>query len=106
MAIEKPKRVVRSEHLPPEQVAGDDEFRRKVTEEFPPSHAASPPASNSLSESLREAIRQSGRSVTDIAGDAHISTLLLDRFLSADRDIPITAADRLASVLGLKLSVD
>jgi len=44
--------------------------------------------------------------VTDIAGDAHISTLLLDRFLSADRDIPMAAADRLASVLRLKLTVD
>ena len=106
MATEKPKRVVRTEHLTPEQVARDEEIRRKVMEEFPPSHAASPPASNSLSESLREAIRQSGRSEAQIARDAHISTLLLRRFLSADRDIPITVADRLASVLGLKLTVD
>ena len=89
-----------------EEVARDEEIRRKVQEEFPPARPASPPAPDSLVETLKRAIQQSGRPVLELAKEAGVSKNLVTEFLSGDRDIPITIADRLASVLGLKLTVD
>ena len=88
-----------------EEVARDEEIRRKVQEEFPPARPASPPAPDSLVETLKRAIQQSGRPVLELSKEAGVSENLVTQFLSDDRDIPITIADRLASVLGLKLTV-
>ena len=89
-----------------EEVARDEEIRRKVQEEFPPARPASPPTPDSLVETLKRAIRQSDRPVLELAKEAEVSKNLVTQFLSGNRDIPITIADRLASALGLKLTVD
>jgi plasmid maintenance system antidote protein VapI len=74
-----------------------------VQAEFPP--ALPPPIPQPLSESLKKAIQTSGISVYKIAKKAHVSQIMISRFLSGERDIRMATADRLANVLGLTLGV-
>ena len=96
---------MRTGNLGPEEVSRDEEIRRKVQEEFPPACTLSPQAPDSLSEMLKRAIRESDRSIQDISKDAGVSQVMVTAFLSGRRDINTTTADKLASVLGLKLKV-
>jgi len=105
MGKRKLQRVVRSGHLTPEEVAKDAEIRRQVQEEFPPARPLSPAAPDSMSESLRRAIERSDRSLHEIAREAGVSETMVSQFLSGQRDIRMATADRLANVLGLKLTV-
>jgi hypothetical protein len=104
MGADKLTRESRSGRLDPETVARDEELRRKVQREFPPARA-SLPVSDSLSEALRQAVAQSGQSIDQICRAAGVSQLMLTGFLAENRDIPMTVADKLASVLHLKLTV-
>ena len=101
MAKKKLKRVTRSGRLSAEQVAKDREVRRRIEGEFPP--APEEPISDSLSEALKLAIQESGRTVYQIAKEAHVSQIIISRFLSGERDIRMATADKLANALGLKL---
>ena len=103
MAKRKIERVMRTRRLTPEEIARDNEVRRKVEEEFPPGRPASRAAPGPLSRALREAIRNSGKSVYQIAKAADVSQIVVSRFLSGERDIRMETADRLAEVLGLKV---
>jgi len=105
MAKRQLQRVFRTERRTAEEVARDKEIRRKVQQEFPPARPVSPPAPDSLSEALRHAIRESERSVYQISKEAGISQIMVSRFLSGERDIRMATADKLAGVLGLKLTV-
>jgi len=105
MDEKKFERVTRSGHLGAEEIARDEELRRKLHEEFPPARATSPPMPDSMTETLKRAIRDSRRSLPEIAAEAGVSRDMLDQFLAGQRDIPMTVADRLADVLGLKLTV-
>jgi len=104
MGDEKPKRIIRSGKLTPEEAVRDEEIRRNVQQEFPPARPAASSAVNSISETLKQAIKQSNRSVEQIGKEAGISQNMIEEFLSGQRDIPTTVADRLAGVLGLKLT--
>ena len=95
------KRIRRSGRLSAEQVAKDREVRRKIRDEYPPAPDES--ISDSLSDALKRAIRESGRTVYQIAKDAHVSQIMISRFLSGERDIRMATADKLAHALGLKL---
>jgi hypothetical protein len=97
------ERVFRQGHLSPDEVARDEEVRRKVQDEFPPA----PPrgsASGRLSQALRDALRTSDKSMDQIAHDVGVSPIVLARFLSGERDIRMATADRLAEALGLELA--
>jgi hypothetical protein len=96
-------RVFREGRLVAEEVARDEEVRRKVQAEFPPA-AASTSASGRLSQALRDALRASDKSMYLIAKDAGVSQIVLSRFVSGERDIRMATADKLAEVLGLKLA--
>ena len=98
------ERVYRDRKLTPEEVARDEELRRKVYEEFPPATASAAAPSDSLSATLRQAIRESGKSVEQIARDAGVSPIVISGFLSGQRDIRMATADKIAEVLGLKLA--
>jgi ribosome-binding protein aMBF1 (putative translation factor) len=95
------KRATRSGRLSAEQVAKDREVRRKIQDEFPP--APQEPIPDSLSEALKRAIQESGRTVYQIAKEAQVSQIMISRFLSGERDIRMATADKLANALGLKL---
>jgi ribosome-binding protein aMBF1 (putative translation factor) len=97
----KLKRVTRSGRLAAEQVARDREVRRKILVEFPP--APEEPIPNSLTEALKRAIQESEMTVYQIAKEAHVSQIIISRFLSGERDIRMATADKLANALGLKL---
>ena len=56
-----------------------------------------------LSEQLKDAIRESGVSVPEIASACGIHRQVIDRFLAGQRGIHLDSADRLAAYLGLKL---
>ena len=101
MGKKKLKRVMRSGKLSKDQIAKDREIRRKVQEEFPP--APSPSIPHPISESLKRAIEENGLSVYEIAKRAHVSQIMISRFLSGERDIRMATADKLANVLGLEL---
>ena len=103
MAGRKPERVVRTSKRTPEQARRDQEIRSKVRAEFPP--APQETVLGPLSESLKEAIEQSDMTVYQICKRAGISQIMVSRFLSGERDIRMTTADKLASVLGLKVVV-
>ncbi|MBI4585387.1 MAG: helix-turn-helix transcriptional regulator [Planctomycetes bacterium] len=101
MNSNKLKRVMRSGRLSPEQLARDRKIRRKVQEEFPP--APEQPIPNTLSEALKQAIHDSEMTVYQVAKRAHVSQIIISRFLSGERDIRMATADKLANALGLKL---
>jgi ribosome-binding protein aMBF1 (putative translation factor) len=104
MTKRKIERVIRTRRLTSEEVARDEEIRRRVGEEFPPARPAHHATPGSLSEVLREAIRGSGKSVYQIAKAANVSQIVVSRFLSGERDIRMETADRLAEVLELGVS--
>ena len=101
MGKKKLSRVKRSGNIRREESARDREIRRKVQEEFPP--VAETPIPNSLSETLKRAILESELSVYQIAKKAHVSQIIISRFLSGERDIRVATADKIANALGLKL---
>lgn len=103
MAEGKIQRVIRTHRLTPEEVARDEVIRRQVAEEFPPARPSRRAGPGSLSDSLRAAIRGSGKSVYQIAKDVNVSQIVISRFLSGERDIRMETADRLAEVLELKM---
>lgn len=103
MAADKFKRIKRTTHLTQEEVQRDRKVRAAVMAEFPPKRN-SEAAPDSLSAELREAIRASPRTVYDLCKTAHISPIVVSRFLSGERDIRLATAEKLASVLGLKLA--
>ncbi len=104
MEKRKLQRVIRNRPLSPEQVAKDQEIRRKVAEEFPPVPDAMKPVAQSIADSLKQAIRASDRSVYQIAKESGISQIVITRFLSGERDIRMATADKLARVLHLQLA--
>jgi hypothetical protein len=100
----KTERVQRDRRLTPEEIARDEEIRRKVMEEFPPAPRVVEPVPESIAETLKDAIRQDSRSVYQIAKESGISQIVITRFLSGERDIRMATADKLARVLNLQLT--
>ncbi len=98
------ERVFRDRPLTPEEFAKDEEIRRKVQEEFPPARSEVASSPDSLSATLRQAIRGSDKSVYQIAREAEVSQIVISRFLSGERDIRMATANKLAETLGLKLA--
>jgi len=101
----KLERIFRTQKLTSEEVAKDEEIRRKVQEEFPPARPAHSSIPGSFSETLKKAIRTSGKSVAQLSGEAGVSQLVISQFLAGERDIRMATADKLAEVLGLKLGI-
>jgi hypothetical protein len=99
----KIERIFRKGRRSPEEVARDEEVRRKVQAEYPPAEPDGGTPGR-LSEALRDALRASDKSVYQIAQDAGVSQIVVSRFLSGERDIRMATADRLATALGLKLA--
>lgn len=101
--VKKFQREFRNRDLTPDEIARDEDVRRKVQQEFPsarPTQSASP---DSLSETLKRAIRDSDQSEYQIAKSSGVAQIVISRFLSGERDIRMATADRLAVALGLKL---
>jgi transcriptional regulator with XRE-family HTH domain len=99
-------RIFRDRHLTTDEVAADQELLRKVEQEFPPKNATNATQNDSLSELLRRSIRESERSVEEIAAGAGVSPVVIARFVSGERDIHMATADRLARSLGLEVTAD
>jgi plasmid maintenance system antidote protein VapI len=59
-----------------------------------------------LSDQLRAKIRESGLSACELAQASKIDRSNLHRFLTCQRTITLTTADRLAAVLRLRLADD
>ena len=98
------ERVFRDRKLTTDEVARDEALRRKVYQEFPPATSSPAAPSDSLSAVLRQVIRESGKSVEEVARAAGVSPIVITGFLSGQRDIRMATADKLADVLGLKLA--
>ncbi len=99
----KIERVFRDGRLSAEEVARDQDVRRKVQAEFPPA-APTEKALGRLSQALRDALRASDKSMYQIAQTAGVSQIVVSRFVSGERDIRMATADRLAEALGLHLA--
>lgn len=97
----KLQRVFRERRLSAAEIARDQEVRSKVEAEFPP--AASNRALGPLSQTLKEAVRDSKKTIYQIAQEAGVSQIVISRFLSGERDIRVATADKLADALGLRL---
>ena len=97
------ERVIRTRRLTPEEVQRDEEIRAKVEQEFPPLRPCLLAGAHGVSDALRSAIRESGKSIADIAKEADVSPIVISRFLSGERDIRMRTADKLAETLGLVL---
>ena len=97
------QREFRNRRLTPEEVARDEEVRRRVQEEFPPAASTASASPGLLSESLKRAICDSEKTEYQIAKDAGVSQIVVSRFMTGERDIRMATADKLAEVLGLKL---
>jgi len=57
-----------------------------------------------ISDPLRQAIRDSGISQYELAEKTGVSRSTIIRFLTGQRDLYLDSADKLASFLGLRLS--
>ena len=57
-----------------------------------------------LTEQLRQAIRDSGKSLNRLAEASGVHKAQLSRFLRAERTLTLTAAARLCACLGLRLA--
>ena len=101
MVRKKIERVIGTHRLTPEEIARDQEIRRKVQEEFPPAPASPRAGPHRVSEALRKSIRDSGKSVYQIAKEADVSPIVISRFLSGERDIRLATADKVAEALEL-----
>lgn len=97
------KRMTRDRHLTRNEVAADEEVRRKVMREFPPANAEAP-QTGAISDALRAAIQSSPKSVYQICKEAGISQIVISRFVSGERDIRLATADRLAKALGIAVA--
>lgn len=98
------KRVIRDRHLTVQEVAADEEVRRKVMQEYPPARPIMPQP-GALSDALRAAVQASPKSVYQICKEAGISQIVVSRFLSGERDIRLATADRLAKALGIAIAI-
>ncbi len=101
MGRDKLARVMRRGRISAAAAARDRDLRRKLKAEFPP--MAYTAVSRSLSAALKDAIRASDLTVYRIAKEAHVSQIVISRFLSGERDICMATGDRIAGVLGLTL---
>jgi hypothetical protein len=90
--------------LTPDEAAADEAVRRQIADEFPPAQRAYSTSSSLFSEVLKKSIRESGRSLSELATAVGISENLLDLFLTGGRDIHMKTADRLAAVLALEVT--
>ena len=95
------KRIQRTDKLTEQEAARDQELRCKIEAEFPP--LETPSASSILSDPLKEAIARSAKSVEQLAHEAGVSQAILTQFLAGQRDLRLATAEKLASVLGLRL---
>jgi len=102
MARKQFKRVTHSSPLTPAEAAREKERRKQIMDEFPPLES-SEAVPGGISDALRLAIKQSGKSVYQICKDAGISQIVVSRFLSGERDIRLATADRLALALGMAM---
>jgi ribosome-binding protein aMBF1 (putative translation factor) len=92
---------MRSGPLSANQIARDQEIRRKVLTEFPPLESLH--KSPVLSEPLKTAIAESGKSLRRLAKEANVSAIVLAQFVAGQRDLRLATAEKLAKALGLKL---
>jgi hypothetical protein len=99
----KLERVFRDRRLTPDEIARDQDVRRKVEAEFPPASRKAD-LSGRLSAALREALRASNKTTDEIAHDAGVAPVVLSQFLIGERDIRMATADKLAEALGLSLA--
>lgn len=99
----KLQRVFRDRRLTSDEMAVDHQVSEQVAAEFPPRLQPARSHASSLSELLKRSIRESDRSIDEIASEAGVSPALLGNFLSGERDIHMTTADKLASSLGLEV---
>ncbi|HEY5314398.1 MAG TPA: helix-turn-helix transcriptional regulator [Pirellulales bacterium] len=58
-----------------------------------------------ITEALKRAIEQSGKTPYRIAKDAGISAAMLSRFLAGERDVRLATVDKIAATLGLSLTL-
>ncbi|MDA1052112.1 MAG: helix-turn-helix transcriptional regulator [Planctomycetota bacterium] len=104
--VKKFNREFRNRELTADEISRDEDVRRKVQQEFPPARHAQSGSPDSLSETLKRAIRDSDQSEYQIAKSSGVSQIVISRFLSGERDIRMATADRLAIALGLKLGAE
>jgi hypothetical protein len=101
---DKLQRAFRDRPLTSEEAATDEAIRQQLVAEFPPQERSYSSGASIFSEALRNAIRNSGRTLQDLAKEAGFSETLLSSFLAGQRDIHMTTADRLATILHLEVS--
>jgi hypothetical protein len=99
------ERVYRNRYLTDAEAKHYSELRRIVEEEFGAPDVDSPSVAGVLTEELRQAIRDSGRSYLEISKQTGVSPRLIERFVVGERTIPLIVADRLAGALRLHLTV-
>ncbi len=58
---------------------------------------------NSLPNTLRTAIRRSGKPIYQLAAESGVPHPSIFRFMSGQRDIRLETAEKLAATLGLRL---
>ncbi len=64
-----------------------------------------PTQPTTITEALRRAIEASGKTVNQIGAEAGVSHSVILRFQSGERDLRLETADKLATVLGVKVTV-
>jgi hypothetical protein len=104
MENEKAKRITHTHRLAADQIVKEQEVRRKVQEEFPPAPRVTEPVPQTIADSLKQAIRESGRSDNQISKDSGIAQIVIARFLSGEKDIRMATAQKLARALKLQLT--
>jgi DNA-binding phage protein len=103
MGRKKLQRVIRGRHLTDADAASDERIRSQVFKALPPADLATP-ETGCIGDALRRAIRASPESMHQLCKETGISQIVVSRFLSFERNIRLTTADRLAKALGIEVT--
>ena len=68
-----------------------------------PKHAAK---NDTMAETLRRSIKESRKSLSELARDSGVDASRLSRFVRGERDLTFTAAAAVAEAVGLRLSTN
>ena len=102
----KLQRVFRDRRLSADEAVADRDVRSKVQAEYPATHGSPGRQPSSLGELLRQSIRESSKSVDTLSHESGVPAVLIASFLSGNRDIHLTTADKLAHSVGLEVTAE
>jgi hypothetical protein len=101
---DKLQRAFRDRPLTSEEAATDEAIRQQIVAEFPPKARSYSSGASIFSEALRNAIRNSGRTLQEMEQEDGISETLQASIWAEQRELQMNTAGRLETRVHLEVS--